>query len=275
MSVKEKVEELEALRKENASYKQSLRKKNKKIAELEKLKKAISEENDVKSLFVRKIASSLRIPLQQIIQFSHIGLRRIRRKESKLAGNYLAEVKLLSEELMIYINELIEFICLQAGESSFHFEEIDVQELLCHFVKKFEPVTENSEIKLYLDNKPAAFYVSADYHKLSKVIIILIRNALQYVPEKGRIRLSCSKEEGKILINITDNGSKMPEEQKQELFELFAERKLNDDNPLSFGLSICKELMLGLNGDIQLVEAEKGFSSSFILSLPEQKSILS
>lgn len=245
------------------------------ITELKKSRNQIAQESRDKLLFIKQLSSNLQLPLNQLIQFAHIGLERIHRKQTMLVGSYLAEIKLISEELLIYINDLKEISLLKTGESEFNLEEIDLGEFLKAIERQFQPIADSRHVNLSFHIHLPNPCVMADYNKLTKVINILLRNAFRYLPSKGTVDVKAYEKDGKIYLMITDDGPGIPEEQRARLFNMYDQNRVQDrQGIMGFGLSICKELMLGQNGDIHLDNNETVEGSTFILTLPIAQSIL-
>lgn len=253
-------------------YINKLRQQSKQLAwELEEQnhKKATLEEDNLrKEQFIKQLSSNLLVPLNQLAQFADMGLERIRRKETSLAGDYLAESKLITQELSIYIKDLIEITKLSSGESEFDIEEVDIKEFFKKVKAQFQPIAENSSIRLSTKTTMENHYVYADYNKLYKVLVILLRNAFRYVPEKGKISIEATEDGQTCYIKVQDNGPGIPIEKRKKLFNMYDQNLMqNKLGIMGFALSICKALMVGQKGDIWLSdEAKKG--CLFYLSLP-------
>jgi signal transduction histidine kinase len=229
------------------------------------------KENLQKSLFIKNLSSHLHLPLEQLIQFTNISLQKIRQKQNKLAGEYLVEMKWLSEEIIMKVKDLQELSSLKVGESEFVLEEVDILEFLKIFRRQFQPIADNHSVHFTLSSDADNPCVLADHNKLSKVVTILLRNAFRYVPEKGHVEITVYQESGRIFFSIFNNGSAIPEEKGETLFSIFEKSHLDLSG---FGLSICKELMLGQNGDINLKNCNEKQGTHFICSLPVAQTLL-
>ncbi len=258
---------------QEADYYSELLEKN--IEELRVKHHELSNESRDKLLFIRQLSSNIQLPLDQLIQFAHIGLQRIHRKQTALVGSYLAEVKLISEELMIYINDLKEISLLKTGDSEFSLEEIDLVEFLKVIHRQFQPIADSRSLNLIFQISIQTPCIMADHNKLSKVMNILLRNSFRYIPNKGEVLVKAWQEGQIVYLSVNDSGPSIPEDQREKLFNMYDQPKMSNTKGIrGFGLSICKELMLGQNGDIRLGSNEKKEGSTFILSLPVAQSLL-
>jgi len=107
--------------------------------------------------------------------------------------------------------------------------------------------------------------VLADPAQLEQVFGNLMRNAVQAMPDGGRLVVQTEREDWEWLaVSIADTGVGIPEENLEKIFEpLFTTRAKG----IGLGLAIVKTLVEGHGGAIE-VESEVGKGSTFTLRLP-------
>jgi signal transduction histidine kinase len=108
----------------------------------------------------------------------------------------------------------------------------------------------NSVLDLQLaEDKPR---INANANQLNQVIINLILNADQAVPEgKGIITLRCSNEGSSCYVDIADNGSGISAEIQHKIFEPFFTTKVVGQGT-GLGLSLSKAIVEQHSGTIEL-----------------------
>jgi len=107
--------------------------------------------------------------------------------------------------------------------------------------------------------------VQVDSEKLTQVLINLIRNAADACPpEKGAVSLSCSREDNRIFIAVSDNGSGIPEDYHAHIFEPFYSRKKGGTG---LGLAICKKIVEAHKGDLTFESSDKGTTFTVTLDV--------
>jgi two-component system phosphate regulon sensor histidine kinase PhoR len=108
----------------------------------------------------------------------------------------------------------------------------------------------------YKKGSEAPVYVFADRNKIYQVLVNIISNAAKYGKIDGRIIASVYKmEEGKILIEISDDGTGIAEEHIPRLFERFYrtdDARSRDIGGTGLGLAICKHIIEAHNQTIQV-----------------------
>ena len=116
--------------------------------------------------------------------------------------------------------------------------------------------------------------VLADESRLSQVFVNLIVNAAQAFKtsdvERNRITLSSGvATDGRVWIDVADNGPGVPEKLRRRIFDPFFTTK-----PVGvgtgLGLSICHSIMTSLGGEIS-VESELGTGTTFRVLVPVAK----
>jgi PAS domain S-box-containing protein len=123
--------------------------------------------------------------------------------------------------------------------------------------------------RLELDLEEVAPVV-ADDAKLGQVFLNLIHNAAQAIPpghaSENSIRVSSRQDERGVVIEVTDTGNGISEDNQKRIFEAFFTTK-----PVGvgtgLGLAICHRVVSELDGSIE-VESEVGKGSLFRVILP-------
>jgi PAS domain S-box-containing protein len=101
--------------------------------------------------------------------------------------------------------------------------------------------------------------------ELREVLINLVLNALDAMPEGGDLELTAHAEKGKVRVTVRDNGSGMSEEVQKRIFDPFFTTKGMAGTGL--GLSESYGIIVRHRGQITCKSAE-GKGSSFTVTLP-------
>lgn len=114
----------------------------------------------------------------------------------------------------------------------------------------------------------------ADESKLSRVLVNLLGNAIQYTPAKGRIHITVERDTDDSqsqLWRVHDNGSGISQGELQTIFEKFGQgTAANRSAPSSgIGLTFCKMVVEAHGGRIW-AESEVGQGSRFCFTIPPE-----
>lgn len=115
--------------------------------------------------------------------------------------------------------------------------------------------------------------IAADSGELHQAIKHLLVNALNFTPPNGTITLRTSVSGGQVILEVTDTGIGIPEEQQTKIFNLFYrvdEARRLESGGVGLGLTIVKLVAEAHGGDVQ-VESQPGRGSTFTLHIPVER----
>ncbi len=108
-------------------------------------------------------------------------------------------------------------------------------------------------------------HVSGNPSELREVITNMIFNAIEAMPEGGKINLRTFQKRKEVFIQISDTGIGIPEEVRKKIFEPFFTTKTFTNTGL--GLSMSYGIIKRLGGKIE-VESKAGQGTTFSIILP-------
>jgi signal transduction histidine kinase len=116
--------------------------------------------------------------------------------------------------------------------------------------------------------------IHADKEQINSIFSNLIKNGIQSIPlgKEGLIKVHLEKENGKVLVSVSDNGSGIPESLKQKMFTPNFTTK---SSGTGLGLSIVKRYVENAGGRIWFEsETDKGtvFFMEFPILKPDENS---
>lgn len=165
-----------------------------------------------------------------------------------LKGLNVIEERSLS--LMNFVENYRKFTKLP--EPKFH--SVNISEIVEHCLDAIETYPDFEKINLS-KQIPPGIHVITDEKLISQVIINVLKNAYEAVYEidKPEIRIRLKKTTALIEIEIADNGLAIPQEIKEQIFVPFYSTK---EGGSGIGLSLCKQILLQMNGDIILKKSD-------------------
>jgi len=148
-------------------------------------------------------------------------------------------------------------------------EPLDLSETVEAATSLMQEEEPGAEIRLQLAPEPLV--VEADAEELRRLYINLIKNALQALPEgpagqrEGRVAVATERaENGRARSTVTDNGSGIPEDLREKIFQPSFSTKTSG---MGLGLAIAKKSVEELGGDIGF-DTERGAGTTFWIELP-------
>ncbi len=111
--------------------------------------------------------------------------------------------------------------------------------------------------------------IIADPELLRRIISNLVTNAIQAMPDGGKLTISAYQERSNILVEVKDTGVGIPEEARAKLFmPLFTTKSKGQ----GFGLAVVKRVTEAMNGTISF-ESQEGKGTTFTIRLPPKSKL--
>jgi signal transduction histidine kinase len=166
--------------------------------------------------------------------------------------------------------EVSRILALEGSEIKINFEACQINEILKDVHTRNQVAAKKKKIIMLLDLDDSLPEVELDAQKVDEVIDNLISNAIKFSDEEGKIRLRASKDGGNCVVEISDKGLGLSEEDVQMAFQRGAKlsAKPTANEPSSgLGLWIVKKLVEAHNGRVW-VRSSLGKGSTFAFSIP-------
>ena len=168
------------------------------------------------------------------------------------------------------IRDLLLLSSIDAGNWSFHMDEVNVDTLLINLYTKFERICRKKDIQLQLnipDECCPPLYSDAD--RLDQIISIFLDNAVSYSPPESEISLNASVRKNELIFTIIDHGIGISEKEKPFIFDRFyqSDKSRTQREHFGLGLSIANDLVHKLEGKIKLFDTPGG-GCTFKIFLP-------
>ena len=120
-------------------------------------------------------------------------------------------------------------------------------------------------VEVQLELPPALPPLVGSANELEQVFLNLFLNALDAMPQGGRLTVCVRADEATVVVEVRDDGDGIDAETRGRVFEPFFTTKAGRGTGL--GLAICYGLVQGHGGQIA-VESEPGAGATFRITLP-------
>lgn len=194
--------------------------------------------------FLGDVAHELGSPIARI-QFGLGALeQRVEGKNRKRVSEVMEDVDHMSK----LVNELLAFSRAELRLDTVKLEKIDLLPIVQRAVKR--EITSAAEIIIKID---PGIRVVASSELLTRAIANLVRNAVKYAGDAGAIYISAEKRKDVVEIEVRDNGSGVPEDLLDQLFEPFFRQEPSrdrDSGGVGLGLAIVKTCVETCEGTV-------------------------
>lgn len=230
-----------------------------------KARKAAAAKDD----FLARLSHELRTPLQPaLLGLSGLGARadlpqEVTERLSDITRNIEIEIRLIDDLLDL----------TRVGRKQLHLrrERIDPLDLINETARLCRGDSAKKRQEIVVEGSSGECMVYVDRIRLQQVIWNLLRNAIRFTPEKGRITASCECIGDEVVLAVSDTGSGISKEQLPRIFVSF-ERHDETFSGLGLGLSIAKSLVEAHGGRIEAESEGPGKGARFRVWLPRASS---
>jgi signal transduction histidine kinase len=243
----------------------------KRVAELKAdLNKIIQED---RMISLGKLAAScvhqINNPLQGLLTFTHL-MQNIVAEETpgpEDMKDFRQHLSLMSDELE-RCGKIVSGLLSFSRTSSVEFTDLDLNEILKEVMTLTKHKMDLQNIQLTADYSDRPLRVQGDGNQLQQCFLNLIFNAIEAMPQGGRLNLisKFDPKDKKAHIEINDTGPGIPDEHLQNIFDPFFTTK-EEGEGTGLGLSIVYGIIKNHCGDIK-VNSLAGKGCSFLLSFP-------
>lgn len=241
---------------------------NRKSWEYYQKHKLLSEVETLKTNFIGMMSHDLKTPLARIQGMTEV----ISADAAPLSSHQreaLDTIKQSAEDLLKFISTILNYAKIESQGIELHRQSKDINQILKDVIKKHEFLAKLKHIQLIAELEPL-FSIQVDPDLLKQVFSNLVENAIKYSPENSKVLISSEEVEGKIVVQIADQGIGIPQDELQNIFMKFFRSKNAKASPIKgsgLGLYLAKYFVELHHGDIT-VESSPGLGSTFTVELP-------
>lgn len=176
------------------------------------------------------------------------------------SNKYISIMKQEVNRSLNIINDFVEYNKIKIVK-----EQIDLNLLLEDVYDSFKILVTANNIKLiYNDINKEDIYITGDYERLKQVLINLLKNSLESIEKKGKIKIYSYVSNKYVDIIIDDNGKGMDKESLEKVTEMFYTTK---ETGTGLGVSLSNEIIKAHQGTLKYIsQPNKGTRA--IIRLP-------
>lgn len=238
--------------------------------------KSLEDANALKSELLSVVSHNLKNPLNLIMGYAKL-------IEEEASGDDMIEepsriIYQSSERMLEIISQFMNLAEYEESREKTNHEEFYLKELMHGVIKENSGQAENKKQTIIFNDMTEDINIFSDKLKLGYVVDNLISNAIKYAPIGGKINIKTERKNGCAVINISDNGPGIKEEERSRLFQRFqrlSAKPTGGESSTGLGLFITKNYIEALGGSIEVTKSPKLSGAKFIINLPVRKSIQS
>ncbi|MHB1246032.1 MAG: sensor histidine kinase [Sulfuriferula sp.] len=148
------------------------------------------------------------------------------------------------------------------------FQLINLHTQIHNCLQMLAAQTQKKNIQVAELLKSADPYCECDAEQMTQVFLNLFMNALQVLPEHGKITVTSRNEFEKIIIEIADNGPGIAKAERAKIFDSFFHKR---EGGIGLGLAVVQQIVSAHGGDITVGESRWG-GALFRIAIPRKMS---
>ena len=181
----------------------------------------------------------------------------------------LALMERNSKKLINLVNELLD--TSKIGKGNFQLQQTtgNVGDFIEDITKGFISEAKSRDIQIISNKNVEGKQVSFPSNALEKILTNLIGNAVKYCPPKSEIQVKSQMYDNKLVVEVSDNGPGIPKSEQKKVFRRFFRGKDVSNDGIGIGLSIVKDLVDLVQGNIEFQSNAGG--TTFTVTIPVQE----
>jgi signal transduction histidine kinase len=174
--------------------------------------------------------------------------------------------------MALMVEQILDAARIDEGRFSFDIRESSVEEMIQTTINSYYPMLKRNDNRLVLELSDDMPRVLADSHRISQVLVNLLRNAVRHT-KRGTITISAAPWGNFVKVDVSDTGSGIASERLPVIFERFKSHdsgraeNAGRGNGTGLGLYICKHIIEAHGGGISL-ESEQGHGTVASFTIP-------
>ena len=147
-------------------------------------------------------------------------------------------------------------------------KDTDIIELINKVIDIMTPYADKKDIVIKTLNS-GAIIIDIDEDRIKQLLIILIDNAIKYSSPGTTVLINCKNENNSCILSVEDQGTGIPDSEKERVFERFYRFEKNNgrNDGRGLGLAIARFITESHGG---VIYVDKGYKKGcrFIIKLP-------
>lgn len=192
----------------------------------------------------------------------HVQLLAAETPEGTKTSERIATISRQIERIETIVREMLDRTRFGSSEHA----SVDLNQQLRRLFDAVEPTLAQENVILDAQLTPNLPAIAADENRLQQVFLNLAKNALDAMPDGGRLRIATRIEDDRVVAEFADNGSGMDEATRAQIFQpLFTTKERGRGTGL--GLVVVRQILLEHDATIS-VDSKPGDGAKFTISFP-------
>jgi two-component system, NtrC family, sensor histidine kinase HydH len=164
------------------------------------------------------------------------------------------------------LNKLVSTLIDAARPRLPTFTEVNIAQLISNTIALLRSQAQAKQIEVTLKDQAQGLVAEVDADQMTQVIMNLIMNAIQVLPERGNIVVVLRHIEDQAVIEVTDDGEGIDLQHQAQIFEPFFTQR---SGGVGLGLAIVRQIVQAHGGEITYQKSQMN-GAQFTIVIPLQ-----
>lgn len=236
--------------------------------------RAAMEANRAKSEFLANMTHELRTPLQGIIGFSSLGVKRYDKVKKEKVLKYFETIQNSADTLLSLVNNLLDLTKLESGKMEYKFVEGKVTDVIVQVIGELQSQAGSKKMEIIPPAADLCINLVFDPMRIEQVVRNLLGNAIKFSEPETIIECYAALSENCVSVSIKDRGPGIPTDEIKTIFDKFSQSSATSDGSggTGLGLPICREIISAHQGFIFATNNPDG-GATFTFTIPNDLAI--
>lgn len=232
----------------------------------------LRELNRLRSELIANVSHELRTPLGLIKVFASTLLREDVQFDEETRHEFLCDIEEETDKLEELVRNLLDISRMEEGRLHLEKQPTNIGHLAQEVLDDMRGQCAQHNVVLALPGE--SLIAPVDAKRIAQVLRNLLSNAIKYSPQGTTVTIRGRREDGRVLVEVHDQGIGIPEKDLTRVFERFyrIDNEFTQNvGGVGLGLALCRGIIEAHDGRIW-VESVPGQGSVFSFVLPTHAS---
>lgn len=229
------------------------------------------EKEMMRENFITLVTHQLRSPLASVKQYFGVIHEGFAGEATDKQKEMIDKAEGYIDRLLQLINDWLDMSRVEAGRITGTFEPVSLTPLLSETLEVLKSQAEAQKVVLELNAGDTLPLINGDPNSLKEAFLNLVSNGIKYNREEGKVTVTVKEQDDGLVINVSDTGIGISQENLPFIFEEFFRVKNRQTQHITgtgLGLPIARRIIEAHNGGVKVV-SELGRGTTFSILLPK------
>lgn len=229
----------------------------------------IKKVEQIRKDFVANVGHELRTPLTALKGSTEILLDGAYKNPDE-CKKFIEIMDKQLQNIQNLVGDMLQLASVEDTTKQVRKEPVDLPSFIEDAVAVVQPLAQKKHQTLKTILPKDTISLNIDSNQIGNALINLLDNAIKYTEDGGRIELGVHQEPEHLMIEVSDNGPGIPQDQLSRIFERFYrvdKSRSREMGGTGLGLAIAKHAVENHGGTIT-VNSQPGRGSTFTIRLP-------